>query len=138
MGYHFGSHFFCTQCSHMFRTEFILQVLTDARQALLAMQRERDEAEQQLGESEDKRIAVITKLAESERVCGELRAQLAQCFKLAGADDDGAADSLIAPRAVEAVRELRADYTEACDEIAKLTDEINNEAGEAAFDRMRN
>lgn len=42
-------------------------------------------------------------------------AMLAECYRLSGADTDGDEDWRFAPRAVEAVRELRTDYDEACE-----------------------
>lgn len=53
-------------------------------------------------------------------------AQLAQCFKLAGADCEGNEDWRIAPRAVRAVADLRRDYDEACDEMHQLGRDAGN------------
>ena len=53
-------------------------------------------------------------LAASEARVASLTAQLAQCFKIAGEDCDGNEDWRIAPRAVQAVTDLRRDYDDAC------------------------
>jgi hypothetical protein len=55
-----------------------------------------------------------------EQVAGPLRDQLGQCFRLSGSDPDGKENWRLAPRAVDAVRQLRADYDEACGEGEKL------------------
>lgn len=60
----------------------------------------------------------------AEHVAGPLRDQLGQCFRLSGADPDGNESWRLAPRAVDAVRQLRADYDEACDEGEKLRERI--------------
>jgi hypothetical protein len=54
------------------------------------------------------------------RIVAGKNAQLADCFKTAGADCDGASDEVIAPRAPRAVRNLRKDYDEACEEADQL------------------
>lgn len=57
-------------------------------------------------------------------------AQLAECFRLAGADTDG--DDYaprLAPRAVDAVRQLRADYDEAGDECESLRQRVEAAGG---------
>jgi hypothetical protein len=45
-----------------------------------------------------------------------LIAQLAECYRLSGADPDGNEDWRLAPRAVAEVKRLRSDYEEACQE----------------------
>lgn len=45
-----------------------------------------------------------------------LERDLAECYRLSGADPDGNEDWRLAPRAVEAVRELRKDYDDHLDE----------------------
>lgn len=60
----------------------------------------------------DSQAAEIERLREART---EHIAMLAECFRLSGADCDGDEDWRIAPRAVEAVRELRTDYDEACE-----------------------
>ena len=62
--------------------------------------------------------------AYAEQVAGPLRDQLGQCFRLSGADPDGNENWRLAPRAVDAVRQLRADYDEACDEAEKLQERV--------------
>jgi hypothetical protein len=59
-----------------------------------------------------------------EQVAGPLREQLGQCFRLSGADPDGNENWRLAPRAVDAVRQLRADYDETCDEAEKLRERV--------------
>jgi hypothetical protein len=59
-----------------------------------------------------------------EHVAGPLRDQLGQCFRLSGADPDGNENWRLAPRAVDAVRQLRADYDETCDEAEKLRERV--------------
>ena len=49
----------------------------------------------------------------------DLKRQLAECFRLSGADPDGDEDWRLAPRAVEEVRRLRSDYDDALVEIGK-------------------
>ena len=49
----------------------------------------------------------------------DLKRQLAECFRLSGADPDGNEDWRLAPRAVEEVRRLRSDYDDALVEIGK-------------------
>jgi hypothetical protein len=53
-----------------------------------------------------------------------LREQLGQCFRLSGADPDGNENSRLAPRAVDAVRQLRQDYDQTCDEAEKLRQRV--------------
>lgn len=45
-----------------------------------------------------------------------LEHDLAECYKISGADPDGNEDWRLAQRAVDAVRELRSDYDAACHE----------------------
>jgi hypothetical protein len=59
-----------------------------------------------------------------EQVAGPLRDQLAECFCLSGADPDGNENWRLAPSAVDAVRQLRADYDEACDEAERLRERV--------------
>jgi hypothetical protein len=56
-----------------------------------------------LGQTPAQQIAVLQ--AENER----LTADLAECFRLSGADPDGNEDWRLAPRAVEEVRRMRDD-----------------------------
>lgn len=46
----------------------------------------------------------------------DIESELAQCYKLSGADPDDNVDAMLAPRAVEEVKRLRKDYGEACQE----------------------
>lgn len=56
----------------------------------------------------------------AEHARAPLLDQLGQCFRLSGADPDGNENWRLAHRAVDAVRQLRADYEEACDENDRL------------------
>jgi cell division septum initiation protein DivIVA len=71
----------------------------------------------------------------AEQVAGPLRDQLGQCFRLSGADPDGNENWRLAPRAVDAVRQLRQDYDEACDEAEKLRQRIAELEGEVERQR---
>lgn len=85
----------------------------------------------------------------AEHVAGPLREQLGQCFRLSGADPDGNENWRIAPRAVDAVRQLREDYDSACDEAERLRERVAEldaqnkllsddlDANEAERDRIR-
>lgn len=61
----------------------------------------------------------------------ELEARLAQCFRTAGSDPDGNSDSRLAEWAVDAVKELRNDYTEACEEAHQLRQRAERAEAEA-------
>jgi signal transduction histidine kinase len=50
----------------------------------------------------------------------EAIADLAECYRLSGADPDGNEDWRLAPSAVAEVRRLRHDYDEACTEACEL------------------
>jgi hypothetical protein len=65
------------------------------------------------------------------RIVAGKNAQLADCFKRAGADCDGASDEVIAPRAPRAVRNLRKDYDEACEEADQLRRRCEELEGDA-------
>lgn len=45
--------------------------------------------------------------------------ELAECYRLSGADPDSNEDWRLAPNAVQAVRELRAEYDSACRQLAE-------------------
>lgn len=53
-------------------------------------------------------------LEETANSVHRLTTQLAECFRAAGSDPDGADESLYAHRAVQAVKDLRNDYDEVC------------------------
>jgi len=48
--------------------------------------------------------------------CDRMEAQLGACYRIAGADTDGDEDERHAEYAVDAVKELRIDYDDACEE----------------------
>lgn len=71
------------------------------------------------GELAEKEIAELRakgQIAYWQARCETLTRDLAECYRLSGADPDGDEDWRLAPRAVAAVRQLRADYDQACDE----------------------
>lgn len=57
---------------------------------------------------------LLHQLADAEAQLEDARWQLAYCFQQAGADTDGHFGPHLAPRALQAVTELRRDYDEAC------------------------
>lgn len=56
-------------------------------------------------------------------IVARLQHDLAECFKWSGADSDGNEDWRLAPRAVEEVKRLRADYDAESATVARLTQE---------------
>jgi hypothetical protein len=65
-------------------------------------------------------IELRTRAEAAERERDEAAAMLAACYRMAGADCDGDEDWRIAPRALQAVTDLRRDYDEAGDEAEAL------------------
>ena len=97
---------------------------------LLAARRELEEKDKEIERLEqmatgavalrEKEMAERNARERAERERNERNAWLAECYRQTGADPDGDEDWRLAPLAVAAVKQHRADYDDACDEIAQV------------------
>jgi hypothetical protein len=69
------------------------------------------------------------------RLTKELQADLAQCYRLTGADPDGDSDAMLATNAVEEVRCMREDWDRAEAELVEAKAELVE--AEEAVERRR-
>ena len=72
-------------------------------------------------EFEEELLAVFDDLLAARAEIEERNSWLAECYRQAGGDPDGNEDWRLAPDAVAAVKEQRADYDDACEEIVQLS-----------------
>lgn len=86
----------------------------------------------------DEALSAVLKESEREARIEELEAQLAECYRISGADPDGDSDSHLAKHAVQAVRELREESDRNCAEELALREasELRADLLQATLDNL--
>ena len=74
----------------------------------------------------------VCRLAAAQAVIEERNTWLAECYRLSGADPDGDEDWRLAPFAVAAVKQLRADHDELCEQVYGSVVDTSQQTIEAA------
>lgn len=106
--------------------------LTPSQEAT-KLQRELLETEQKLRRCEHALNSERWFRKQDKKALDKMRAELAECYRLSGADPDGAPDSMLAPYAVQEVKLMRKEWDEAIDLCAELEAKGSVSASEGSY-----